>query len=163
MVAQLEQRGEPAALLDNHSTANLLWQLVPESRRFDEAVMDRLTELRTVLLDAAAEVTGPEHSIVFTNFVPAHRPATLLEQHRSVAERLGRPFVCVVLRCDPDEVLRRVANADRADRLKLTDVSVARRVMDDGMTVPDWPDIVHLDTTGLSPDATAERILALAD
>jgi hypothetical protein len=34
-------------------------------------------------------------------------------------------------------------------------------MMDDGMTIPDWPELVELDITGLSPDDAAAAILAL--
>jgi hypothetical protein len=163
MVEELAARGEPAALLDNHATANLVWSLVPAARRFDDDVMARLTELRMLLLDAAAQLTGPEHSVVFTNFVPASRPGAILDRHRALAEQLGLPLVGVVLRCDPEEVLRRIPNDDRAARLKLADPDRARTVMAEGMTLPDWPDLVDLDTTGLTAGEVARRIIALAD
>jgi hypothetical protein len=163
IVAQLAARDEPAALLDNHATANLVWSLVPESRRFDDDVMARMHQLRLVLMDAVVELTSPEHSLVFTNFVPAGRPTNLLDGHRDVAARLGRPLVAVVLRCDEDEVLRRVPSPERAERYKLVEPRIARRIMDAGMTLPDWPELVHLDTTGLSAAETAARVIALAD
>ena len=163
MVEQLGERGEPVALLDNHSTANLIWSLVPDERRFDADVMARMAELRNVLWDAAAELTSPAHSLVFTNFLPADRPSTVLDRHREVAQQLGRPLVAVVVHCDPHEVLRRVPNADRAARMKLVDAERARSIMASGMTLPDWPELVDLDITGLSPAEAAARVITLAD
>lgn len=163
IVAQLEARGEPAALLDNHATANLVWSLVPEARRFDAEVMGRMKELRGVLLEAARDLTSPDHSLVFTNFVPSRAEGSVLDPHRNLARHLGRPLVAVVLRCDAEEVLRRVPNPDRAARLKLVDPVVARRVIDAGMSLPDWPELVDLDTTRLSAAETAARVIAMAD
>ena len=114
-----------------------------------------------VLLDAAGALTGPDRSIIFTNFLPAGRAATLLDRHRDLAQRLGARFVAVVLRCDPHEVLRRIPNTDRADRMQLVDPTRAREVMAEGMTVPSWPEVVELDITGWSPAEAAARVLAL--
>jgi adenylylsulfate kinase-like enzyme len=163
IVAHLAARGEPAALLDNHSTANLVWSLVEPERRFDPDVMARLAELRSVLWDAAAELTSPARSLVLTNYLPIARAPTAIDRHRQLAQQLDRPFVAVVLRCDPEEVLRRVANADRAARLKVVDPVRARAILAEGMTLPTWPELVDLDITGLTPAEAAARVVALAD
>ena len=163
IVEHLRRRGEPAALLDNHSFLSLVWQLVPEARRFDPTVMARVNELRRLLVETAAEVAGPEHSIVFTNFIPPQAPGSVIDPHRNLALTLGRPLVAVVLHCDPEEVLRRVPNPDRTARFKLDDADIARRMMGDGMSLPDWPELVELETTGLTAEEAAARIVELAD
>ncbi len=66
-----------------------------------------------------------------------------------------------MLHCEQDEVLRRIPNPDRADRMKLIDTTRAREVMAEGMTLPNWPEIVDLDITGDSPAETAARVIAL--
>lgn len=163
MVEHLAARGEPAALLDNHSTANLVWSLVEPERRFDPDVMARVAELRHVLWDAAAELTSPAHSLLLTNYLPIERAPTVIDRHRELAQQLGRRFVAVVLHCDPEEVLRRVPNPDRAERMKLVDPDRARTIMAAGMTLPTWPELVDLDITGLTPAEAAARVVALAD
>lgn len=100
---------------------------------------------------------------MFTNFLPADRPSTALDRHRELAQQLGRRLVAVVLHCDPEEVLKRVPNADRAARMKLVDPNVARSIMSSGMTLPTWPELIDLDITGLSPAEAATRVIALAD
>lgn len=163
IVDQLATRGEPAALLDNHATANLIWSLVPPARRFEPRVLARMNELRAVVIGAAAELTDAGHSIVLTNFVPAPQSADVLEPHRALAQQLGKPLVAVMLRCDADEVLRRVPSPERAERHKLVNADVARAIMERGMPLPDWPELVELDTNGLSAAETATRVIALAD
>lgn len=163
IVEELAARGEPAALLDNHATANLVWSLVPVERQFDPDVMAWIADLRNVLWDAAAELTSPEHSLVFTNFLPVGRPPTVLDRHRELAQQLGRKLVAVVLHCDPDQVLRRIPNADRAARMKLVDADIARTIMSSGMTLPTWPELIDLDITGQSPTEAGARVIALAD
>jgi hypothetical protein len=161
MVGQLEARGEPAALLDNHSFVNLVWSFVPTEQRFDPDVMGRINEIRRLVVSAAGEHAGPDHSLVFTNFLPAGQRRDVADPHRDLATKLGKRFVPVILECDRDEVLRRVANADRSARFKLDVPHVAARIMDEGMTIPDWPELVRLDITGLTPDEAAARVLAL--
>src|SRR3712207_1417131 len=113
IVRLLTERGEPCARLDNHATHNLVWQLIPEHRKFDPPVLAKVFELRKVLLEAAAELTSEQHSLVFTNFLPPGRPPTIVDPNRDPALSLGKPLVAVVLTLDRDEVLRRVGNADR--------------------------------------------------
>jgi hypothetical protein len=164
MVEQLAARGEPAALLDNHATANLIWSLVPTERRFDADVMARLTALRNVLWDAVAELTSPAHSLILTNYLPGDRQPTALDRHRELAQQLDLPLVAVVLRCDPEEVIKRIPNADRAARLKLVDPERARELItSSAMTLPSWPELVELDIIGLSPDESARRVIALGE
>jgi hypothetical protein len=163
IVDQLAARDEPAALLDNHATANLIWSLVDSERRFDSDVMAKLAELRAVLWDAAAELTRPTHSLVFTNYLPPGRPSNVLDRHRELAQQLGHPLVAVVLRCDPEEVIRRIANTDRVERMKLVDPERARELMSSDLVVPSWPELVDLDTTGMSPVEAAARVITLAD
>jgi hypothetical protein len=163
IVAVLEERGEPAALLDNHATANLVWSLVPIERRFEPEVMGTINELRRVLMTAARSITGPTHSLVLTNFVPAAQPGSVLDPHRALALALARPLIAVVLRCDREEVLRRVVSPERERNLKLGDADVAARIMDAGMSLPDWPELVDLDITGLTAREAALRVVAMAD
>ena len=163
IVKQLAARRDPAALLDNHATANLIWSLIPSERRFDPDVMAKLAELRSVLWDAAAELTSPAHSLILTNYLPPGRRSTVLDRHRELAQQLGHPLVAVVLRCDPEEVIGRISNADRVERLKLVDPERARVLMSSALIVPSWPELVDLDITGMSPAEAAARVIALAD
>lgn len=163
MVRQLDARGEPAALLDNHATTNLIWSLVPTERRFDPDVMARIFEVRAIVLAAAAELVDDQRSLVLTNFLPAGREPSIIDVHRDLARTLGKRLVAVVLTCDRAEVLARVGNPDRVANLKLADPVRAAAVMDAGQTLPEWPELVELDITGLSPAASAAKVLALAD
>jgi hypothetical protein len=164
IVKQLEARGEPCARLDNHATHNLVWQLVPEHRRFDPPVLAKVFELRRVLLEAAAELASQAHSIVFTNFLPPGREATVVDANRDLALKLGKRFVAFELTLDHEEVLQRVGNPDRAVNLKLTDVERARQVINGGQTLPThWPELRQFAIDGLSAAEAAERIIAIAE
>ena len=68
-------------------------------RRFDPEVMARVAQLRSVLWDAVAELTSPSHSLVFTNYLPLGRPATVIDRHREVAQELGCSVNAARVRC----------------------------------------------------------------
>jgi hypothetical protein len=164
IVKQLEARDEPCARFDNHATHNLVWQLIPEHRKFDPPVLARVLELRRVLLEAAAELTSEAHSIVFTNFLPPDREPTVVDKNRELALMLGKTLVAVELTLDPEEVLRRVGNPDRVANLKLTDVTRARQIIELGQTLPThWPELRQLAVDGLSAAEAAGRLIAFAD
>lgn len=164
IVKKLDARGEPCARLDNHATHNLVWQLIPEHRRFDPPVLAKVMELRRVLLEAAADLTSEAHSIVFTSFLPPDRDPTIIDAHRDLASALGKTLVAVELTLDPDEVLRRVGNPDRLANLKLADPTIARQVIDRGQTLPThWPELRQLPIDGLTAGEAADRIIAMAD
>lgn len=164
IVRQLRARGEPCALLDNHATHNLVWQLIPEHRKFDPPVLARVRELRRVLVEAAAELMSEAHSIVFTNFLPPGREPTIVDPNRNLALKLGKTLVAIELTLDADEVLRRVGNPDRIANLKLTDVRRAREVIDLGQTLPThWPELRRLAIDDLTAAEAARRIIAIAD
>ena len=116
-----------------------------------------------MLWDAAAELTSPTHSLIFTNYLPPGRPSDVLDRHRELAQQLGHPLVAVVLHCDPEEVVRRITNADRVERMKLVDPERARVLMSSELVVPNWPELVYLDVNGMSPGDVADRVIALAD
>lgn len=164
IVRQLAERGEPCARLDNHATHNLVWQLIPEHRKFDPPVLAKVMELRRILVEAAAELTSEAHSIVFTNFLPPDRPPTITDPNRDLAHSLGKKLVALELTLDPEEVLRRVGNDDRVTNLKLTDPARARQVIAGGQTLPThWPELRQFAIDGLSAAEAAAGIIALAD
>ena len=164
IVKQFGARGEPCARLDNHATHNLVWKLIPEHRKFDPPVLAKVSELRRVLLEAAAELTSETHSIVFANVLPPDCEPTIVDPNRDLALKLGKTFVALELTLDPEEVMRRVGNPDRVANLKLTDVKRARQVIDGGQTLPThWPQLCQLAIDGLTAAEAAERIIAIAD
>lgn len=117
-----------------------------------------------MLLEAATELTGDGHSIVFTNFLPPGRERTVVDSNRELAMHLGKTFVAVELTLDPDEVVRRVGSPDRVENLKLTDRDIARQVIDRGQTLPThWPELRQLAIDGLTAADAAAQIIAIAD
>src|SRR5262245_4994447 len=105
------------------------------------------------------QFTPPSWSLVFTNYwVDGDRAVAHLAEAVALAERRASVFVPVLLRCDPDELVRRVVAPDRAARHKLVDPAGARRLAAEALLRP--PGTLALDVTDRSPADAAERIVA---
>jgi len=134
-----------------------VWDLVAPERRFDDDVLQRLSDLRRVVLEVAERLTPPDWSLVLTNFLPPHRSPTVIDVHRELAAARGCRLVAVVLDCDREERLRRVVSPERGGH-KLVDPAAAAAVYAEPQTLPDWPELTWLDTTHLSPEEAAAEI-----
>jgi hypothetical protein len=70
--------------------------------------------IRDAVLDAIEDLAPPSNSYVFTNVIEAGpTAATAYERVRSVAVRRGSLFLAVMLTCDIDVQVGRIANPDR--------------------------------------------------
>lgn len=81
-------------------------------------------------------------------------------EHKAAAERAGRPFVPVYLKCAKEEQLARVADPSRArsGRKKLIDVQMVSGFLDTLILFQWGGEGVEIDTTELSAAETAQRI-----
>jgi hypothetical protein len=162
LVVAMEEAGRTTRLLDNHASGNLILSLVPRpTHGIPDEVMDRIHGVRDHVLATLEQLTPRDWSVVFTNFPPNPERAKALDRHRLVAERRASAFVPVLLTCDPDEVLRRVASPERAERHKLVDPARLQAIMDAPVPLPPWDDIRQVDVTSRSPADAARAILDL--
>jgi adenylylsulfate kinase-like enzyme len=163
IVLLLGEQGHEARLLDNHATANLIIDLVPPmpDRYSSLEMLERIGDIRRIVLTSIERLSPPEWTFVFTNFLPTGVTPAHLDRHRALAEARRTPFIPVLLACDHDELLRRVSRPERAGRRKLVDEIVAREVIERGMTMPDWNDITTIDVTHREPHETAALIIDL--
>jgi len=161
IVTQLGARGRTAKLLDNHATANLIFDLAPVEDRFSATSTGHIHTIRGAVLQAIEDLSPPDWSFVFTNFIPPTATMTTPDRHRDLAQRRRVPFVGVQLACDREELLRRVVGDDRAGRLKLVDPVRTEEVLAEGTVLPTWPDLATLDVTHLSPADAAAAVIAL--
>ena len=163
LVDRLEAGGATVRLIDNHLVANPVVSLVPagEDGLIPEAAFDRVQAVRAEVMATIGQFTPPSWSLVFTNYwVDGDRAAAHLAEVVALAERRGSTFVPVLLRCDPDELVRRVVAPDRVARHKLVDPAGARRLLAEKLLRP--PGTLALDVTELAPADAAERIVAYA-
>jgi len=159
LVRQLNVAGHTAKLLDKSSDGQFDLRPRPPERTTSRHAVERVSVIRSVVLDTIELLSPPDWSFVFTNFLPPRASRHAIDRHQELASKRGAVFVPVVLECDKGEILRRVVGKDRAARLTLVDVARAKEVLDEGMVLPDWPELWSLDLTALSPQDAAALIL----
>jgi hypothetical protein len=163
LVAQLGASGHETRLLDNHSTANPILGVVRIERDapVPPEVWSRVRELRAVIFATITTLSPPEWSFVFTNFI-ADTPADR-EHYRRLAELAHARrscFVPVLLTVERDELLRRMAQPERAARMKITNTDLARTTfLTRDLFVPDHEHTLALDVTHVQPGTAAAQII----
>ena len=157
-----------ARLFDNHLANNVIFSLIRADGKtpLPEGVWDMIDIIRGQAFKAIEELTPPETSFVLTNCLlesdPGDRAA--YEKVRAVAARRGNVFLPVLLTASDAAHASRVGAAERAERLKHTDVeSAARKRHTEPLLRIDHPHRLDIDTTDLPPDAAARLIIAHAE
>ena len=166
-VAKAICRKADARLFDNHLANNVVFSLIRTDGKtpLPERVWDYVERIRTIAVEAIAELTPSEQSFVFTNAL-TDEPADkrVFDEVIDLAHKRRAVFVPVRFDCAEEENARRVADPGREKLLKHTDVASAmdrrRRVT---QLPVDHPNRLDLDTTHLSPEEVAERIIAYAE
>jgi hypothetical protein len=162
LVDEAARRGRRMVLLDNHRTANLIIGLVDADgvRPLPTAVWDRVGEVREAVFRAIEELSPPDWSFVFTNVLIAGQAvdAALVERLRTLAARRSSAYVPVDVRCETDELLRRVPLPDRRALMKWIDPDGVRAFLERrAPLVPSGS--LALDTTSRSPVDSARLVL----
>jgi hypothetical protein len=146
-----------ARLLDNHILLNPAEALFERDNPLHRSLRYKIRE---VVLSHAAQL-APDVPIVFTDALADDAgDAALFDEYRALARaRLAR-LVAVVLDCDPEENVRRLIEAGRAEQHKLTQVDVLRDLRNRYVLLrPDGVEKVELDVTRLSAEAAASAIM----
>jgi hypothetical protein len=158
------RRDERVVVVDNHHTSNVVLSVLPVDgiAPVPPAAWDLVGEIREVLLRAIRDLSPPDWSFVFTNVLiegnPSH--ARVPDQLAALAEARGSRYVPVRLRCDDDELLRRVVHPDRHGTHKWIDgEAVAAFVDSQELLHLDHPLLLDLDITCTTPETAATRIL----
>lgn len=155
-------------LIDNHAINNLIFAMVRLDGRtkISREAWDAIGDIRTILMNFMPEHAAPSLSFVFTNAL-AENDADDMEVYRSIkegAEKRGSEYIPVVLTCDMEENKKRIASADREANMKMTspDDLESLYISEKKLLVPDHPNLMELDVTGISPADAAGRIKAHA-
>lgn len=155
-----------ARLVDNHSVANVIFNLLPVDgvTPLPAGVWGPVGRVRDAVLETLASLSPREMSFVFTNFAREDE-----EDHRAIDEMVaiadarGSVFVPVLLHCETAELVRRIVSPDRRERMKLVDPVLGARL--NGLppfqlSHPNW---LGLDVTSSTPDASAAAIVDWAE
>ena len=154
-----------ARLVDNHSVANVIFQLlnVDGVTPLPEGVWARVDQVRSAVLDTLGNLAPRELSFVFTNFIRGEDPAEYANFMEFVAatETRGSVFVPVVLSCQTEELVRRIVRPERKARMKLEDPIEGARLNDHTPQFQtDHPNLLALDVTRMPAGEAAEAIAA---
>jgi shikimate kinase len=158
------RRGCRFVVLDNHHTNNVIFAALDLDgvKPAPPAVWDRVGEVRNALLRTVEELSPREWSFVFTNVLTDDKPSErdLVDRLAGLAKRTDRTFLAVVLHCNADALVARVANSDRRARSKWIDSPAVRDYVHNHRLV-DVTDLepLTIDTAATSPTEAAQLIL----
>lgn len=147
-----------ARLLDNHTLLNPAEALF---ERGDPRWLALRKDVRAVVL-AHATALAPRTNIVLTDALAEEgMRREFFEDYRRLASARAARLVPVILTCTLEENIRRLTSPGRAEARKM----VNPELLTYGRTKfallrPAGLDIIDLDVTGLTPEATANAILA---
>ena len=114
-------------------------------------------EVRCATFEAAARHGVPLVVATFCYAEPHDRQK--YQGFEAIMGRCGGELLPVFLHCSIDDTLRRVGNADRVARRKMTSPDTLRRELGIYDFAPVRPDCAQLDTSQLTADAAAARIV----
>lgn len=123
-------------------------------------IWQRVEPIRDAILGTIEDLAPKSNSYVFTNMLEDDEDgASQYQRIRSLAHRRGSLFLSVMVDCDVDEEVRRIANPDRVARLKGSDPEGYRRYRrDTRLFQPPPEEVAHIDTTNIGPRQNAEGI-----
>jgi chloramphenicol 3-O-phosphotransferase len=154
-VAKALLRLVPARLMDNHANVDLartifdfgvggFWELVHTSR--------------CAALHAAGKHGVPLLVTTYCYVEPGDR--TSYEEFEAIVRQYGGEMCPVFLHCPQEEALRRVGNADRVERGKLSSAEGLIEFLGDrNFTTVPREDCISFDTGAMPPDAVAREIV----
>ena len=124
-------------------------------------IWSQISLIRHAVFETLANLTPRALSYVLTNVLEQTREGhEMFDWVASIAVRREAVFVPVLITCELEEELRRVALAERAERLKTRDAAALREYMSaHPLFIPDHPNVIHVDTTNLQPEDAAIAIL----
>ncbi len=162
--------GAPAA--GKLTTAKALLQLVDGRLHDNHAAIDvartvfefgapgfweLVHDVRCATFEAAARHGVPVVVSTFCYVEPDDRPT--YDGFERIMHRCGGELLPVFLRCSIEDALQRVGNADRVARRKMTSPETLRRELAVYDFVPVRPDCLKIDTSLMTAEAAATRII----
>lgn len=154
-----------AVMVDNHLINNPVFSVVGVDglKPLPAGIWPKIAGIRRIVLDTIAELAQPEASFLFTNelFEGQSVDRLLFEDVTILATKRKALFVPVILRCEPEELYRRVASPERAIRFKLRNPEWTREsIQIYNLLHVDHPNRLELDVTNLPPVEAAQAIIA---
>lgn len=154
-----------AVIVDNQLINNPVFIVVGASGKtpLPAGVWQKIESIRRIVLDTIAELAPPEASFIFTNelYEGKSMDRRWYEDVAILATKCQARLVPVILRCDPEELSRRVTSPERAVRLKDRNADRTREnIRTYQLLHVDHPNCLELEITNLLPIQAAQAILA---
>jgi len=154
-----------AVIVDNQLINTPVFSVVGASGKtpLPAAVWPKIESIRRIVLDTVAELAQPEASFIFTNELYEGKPMDRrwYEDVALLATKRQARLLPVILRCELEEVCRRVTSPERAVRFKERSADKTReKIRTYELLRVDHPNCLELDITNLSPIQAAQAILA---
>lgn len=159
-VAKLLAEKLNARLIDNHLLIDLVLTIC---ERGSAEYISLIKKIMAVVLEEIAET--PDQTFIFTNALAAESAGDVerFEQIHHFAENRQIPFVQILLKCDLDENKRRIISENRKIRGKLMDADELEKLQKYKIYHPPTEFSFDIDTTNLSPNNVAEKIMSIID
>ncbi|OWV71877.1 nucleoside kinase [Rhizobium sp. R634] len=147
-----------ARLIDNHMLLNPAEALFARSNPLYASLRE---QIRRAVFDHAVRA-DPAESFVFTDALSDdEHDSAMFSWYLDLAAARGADLVAVLLDCAPEENARRLVFPGRSEALKLTDTAKLQQLRANYKLLRGLAEhTVEIDTTDLSPERTAARILA---
>lgn len=154
-----------AVLVDNHLINNPVFSVIGADGKtpLPAGIWQKTEGIRHIVLDTIAELGKPESSFIFTNQLYAGNPVDRrwYEDVEKLATKRNALFVPVILRCELEELCRRVTSPERALRLKeIVAEKTRKKIRKYTLLRIEHPNYLELDVTNLSPLQAAQTIIA---
>jgi hypothetical protein len=123
-------------------------------------IWDRVSPIRDAVVRTIEELAPPSNSYVFTNCLPDRQEsAEEFDQIRALADRRGSLFLSVMLTCDIDVQVSRIANEDRVALMKGSDPEGYRwHRLNTTLFQPPSDVVLYIDTTEVDPRTNAKAV-----
>ena len=154
-----------ARLVDNHYAINPIFGLIEQDGRtpLPAGIWPLVGKVRSAVLETIAAFSPPDWSFVFTHAASDDpSDAGTCREILSAAERRGAKVIVARLRCDADELARRVLSPERRSRMKEMDPEAARTNAIAPLFDPGHANVIDIDTTTKPPSQVAGIVIEAA-
>lgn len=166
-LASLAGEERHVVVVDNHHINNTIFRVIETDgvRSLPPRVWGFTSIVRGAVFNAIEELAPRSWSYVFTNVLIAGIDEKFVDEVSELARGRESAYVPVMLRCDVDELARRIVGEERRRRLKWVDPDALRSMVASTQLVDisGLPHALELDVTSLSPEESAAAIWAHAE
>ena len=151
-------------LVDNHLINNPLFTLIENDGQtlLPQRIWDNIGRIWESVMDTIIHISPPHYSFVLTNALTDQNKndRAWFDRVKSGAEQKNELCVLVRLSCSVEEMEKRIVQPERKTRMKEINPASPRRNAENYTVLSvDYPNLLNLDVTSLTPQEAATVIL----